>query len=107
MTALALATQGPFRIALSGGSTPKALYGLLASETFRDRFPWQRVFWYWGDERFVPHDDPGAVGEAFAFQPAKHLVLIAVNVPRGARAGLADQTRPFRARLRPPEDPER
>jgi 6-phosphogluconolactonase len=58
MTAAALAANAPFRVSLSGGSTPKALYGLLASEDFRDRFPWRRVFWYWGDERFVPHDHP-------------------------------------------------
>jgi 6-phosphogluconolactonase len=43
MTATALAAKGRFRVALSGGSTPKALYGLLASEEFRDRFPWRQV----------------------------------------------------------------
>ena len=58
MTAAALATTNPFRVSLSGGSTPKTLYGLLASDAFRQRFPWQRVFWYWGDERFVPYDHP-------------------------------------------------
>jgi 6-phosphogluconolactonase len=58
MTAAALAAPGPFRVSLSGGSTPKTLYGLLASDEFRGRFPWQRVSWYWGDERFVPHDHP-------------------------------------------------
>lgn len=58
MTATALASSGPFRVSLSGGSTPKTLYGLLASDEFRGRFPWQRVFWYWGDERFVPYDHP-------------------------------------------------
>jgi 6-phosphogluconolactonase len=58
MTAAALAADGPFRVSLSGGSTPKALYGLLASDEFRGRFPWQRVSWYWGDERFVPYDHP-------------------------------------------------
>jgi 6-phosphogluconolactonase len=58
MTEAATAEQGPFRVSLSGGSTPKALYGLLASDEFRDRFPWQRVSWYWGDERFVPYDHP-------------------------------------------------
>lgn len=60
MTAAALASNGPFRVSLSGGSTPKALYALLASDAFRERFPWQRVSWYWGDERFVPHDHPGS-----------------------------------------------
>lgn len=58
MTTAALASAGPFRVSLSGGSTPKTLYGLLASDQFRGRFPWARVHWYWGDERFVPHDDP-------------------------------------------------
>src|SRR5262245_54627041 len=58
MTQAALATPGPFRVSLSGGSTPKTLYGLLASDEFSRRFPWQRVSWYWGDERFVPYDHP-------------------------------------------------
>jgi 6-phosphogluconolactonase len=58
MTAAALAANGPVRVSLSGGSTPKALYGLLASDEFRDRFPWRLVSWYWGDERFVPYDHP-------------------------------------------------
>jgi 6-phosphogluconolactonase len=58
MTQLALASEGPFRVSLSGGSTPKLLYEVLASDAFRMRFPWERVLWYWGDERFVPHDHP-------------------------------------------------
>ena len=57
-TAAAIAASGAFRVSLSGGSTPKALYTLLASDAFRERFPWHRVSWYWGDERFVPHDHP-------------------------------------------------
>jgi 6-phosphogluconolactonase len=58
MMAAALAAKGSFRISLSGGSSPKVLYQLLASEEFRGRFPWPLVSWYWGDERFVPYDDP-------------------------------------------------
>jgi 6-phosphogluconolactonase len=58
MTVAALAAKGPFRVSLSGGSTPKTLYRLLASDEFSGRFPWQRIFWYWGDERFVPYDHP-------------------------------------------------
>jgi 6-phosphogluconolactonase len=56
MTSAALAAEGTFRVSLSGGSTPKMLYGLLASDQFRSRFPWQLVSWFWGDERFVPYD---------------------------------------------------
>lgn len=54
----ALARTDPFRVSLSGGSTPKALYELLASREFKERFPWPRVEWYWGDERVVPYDHP-------------------------------------------------
>ena len=53
-----LATHKPFAIALSGGETPRALYALMASPAFRERFPWERIHWFWGDERFVAHDDP-------------------------------------------------
>ncbi|MBV1697965.1 MAG: 6-phosphogluconolactonase [Hyphomicrobiales bacterium] len=56
MTTAARAADGLCRVSLSGGSTPKALYALLASERFRNGFPWPRVHWYWGDERFVPYD---------------------------------------------------
>jgi 6-phosphogluconolactonase len=57
MTEAARAARGPFRVSLSGGSTPKTLYGLLAADDFRHRFPWPLVSWYWGDERFVPYAD--------------------------------------------------
>jgi 6-phosphogluconolactonase len=54
---LATAKDGSFGIALSGGSTPKRLYERLAEAPIRDTFPWSRVHWFWGDERFVPYDD--------------------------------------------------
>lgn len=47
-----------YRVSLSGGSTPKALFQLLASEAYLERFPWRQVSWFWGDERFVPYDHP-------------------------------------------------
>src|ERR1700730_12331151 len=53
----ATATDGIFAVALSGGSTPRSLYRLLAEPPYRDTFPWSRTHWFWGDERFVPHDD--------------------------------------------------
>jgi len=53
MLAAARAKNGAFSIALSGGSTPKRLYQLLATVPF----PWARTHWFWGDERFVPPDD--------------------------------------------------
>lgn len=54
---LAIGSTGQFRIALSGGTTPQSMYQLLAKEPLRSLFPWSRVHWYWGDERFVPYGD--------------------------------------------------
>jgi 6-phosphogluconolactonase len=45
-------------ICLTGGSSPKQLYQLLATDAYRSRIPWDRVHWFIGDERFVPADDP-------------------------------------------------
>jgi 6-phosphogluconolactonase len=53
----ALAKPGVFAVALSGGATPRLLYGHLAKPPYRDAFPWGRAHWFWGDERFVPPDD--------------------------------------------------
>jgi 6-phosphogluconolactonase len=76
MTLAALAAKGPFRVSLSGGSTPKQLYRLLASDEFSGRFPWQRVFWYWGDERFVPYDHPDS-----NYRMVREAMLAKVPVP--------------------------
>ena len=56
--ALALQGSDRFAICCSGGSTPKLLYEALAEPSIAVRFPWSRVHWFWGDERFVPHDHP-------------------------------------------------
>jgi 6-phosphogluconolactonase len=45
-------------ICLTGGSSPKQFYQLLATDTYRSRIPWDRVHWFIGDERFVGPDDP-------------------------------------------------
>ena len=76
MTEAALSANGPFRVSLSGGSTPKVLYGVLASDEFRGRFPWQLVSWYWGDERFVPHDHPES-----NYRMAREAMLARAPVP--------------------------
>ena len=57
---LACATPDRFAIALSGGSTPKRLYQLLAETPLREAMPWERVHLFWGDDRFVPWDDPNS-----------------------------------------------
>ncbi len=52
------ANTGRAAICLAGGSSPKQLYQLLATEAYRRRIPWDRVHWFIGDERFVPASDP-------------------------------------------------
>jgi 6-phosphogluconolactonase len=76
ITTTALASKGVCRVSLSGGSTPRALYELLAAEPFRGRFPWTKVSWYWGDERFVPADHPES-----NFRMARETMLSKVPVP--------------------------
>ena len=51
--------ENPGRIAicLTGGSSPKALYQLLATPDYRQRIPWDRIDWFIGDERLVPRKD--------------------------------------------------
>jgi len=53
----AVQSNGKFSVALSGGSTPKSLYALLASGSLPN-IPWQKVFFFFGDERDVPPDHP-------------------------------------------------
>ena len=53
----AVGSTGRFSVALSGGSTPKSLYTLLASGSAAD-IPWEKIFFFFGDERFVPPDHP-------------------------------------------------
>lgn len=51
-----IAQKGRFTVALSGGSTPKAMFALLASEPYRHAIDWAKVYFFWGDERCVPPD---------------------------------------------------
>ena len=53
----AVADRGRFTLVLSGGSTPKNLYTLLATNA-RSSLPWERTYFFWGDERHVPPTDP-------------------------------------------------
>src|SRR5688572_19406488 len=52
-----LSTQDRFTIALAGGNTPRRLYRLLASDKYRDQVEWNRIHFFWGDERCVPVSD--------------------------------------------------
>ena len=76
--------SGPFAVCLSGGSTPRRLYQLLAAPPLRDVMPWGRVHWFWGDERFVPWDHPDS-----NYGMAREAMLGHVPVPPGNIHGIA------------------
>jgi len=54
----AINARGKFTVSLSGGSSPKKLYQLLASPSFKGQVNWEKVYFFFGDERYVPHTDP-------------------------------------------------
>jgi len=54
---VAVSTYGRFVVALSGGSTPKALHAILAAAPYRDQIDWPLVHFLFGDERYVPPTD--------------------------------------------------
>ncbi len=54
----AIAARGRFAVALSGGSSPKKLYELLASDAYRAQVAWGKVYFFFGDERTVPKTSP-------------------------------------------------
>lgn len=53
----AIQERGRFVVALTGGSSPVALYQLLATDQYKVKIDWDSVFVFWGDERWVPLDD--------------------------------------------------
>ena len=52
----AVAQKGSFTVALAGGSTPQALYSQLAEEPLRSQIPWEKLHFFFGDERHAPPD---------------------------------------------------
>ena len=54
----AIVTRKRFAVALSGGSSPKKLYQLLASPAYNKQVDWEKVYFFFGDERNVPKDSP-------------------------------------------------
>jgi 6-phosphogluconolactonase len=72
----AIVTHGRFTLALAGGSTPKKLYALLASEPYRDQINWALVEVFWSDERCVPPDS-----EDSNYHLAEEALLSKVPIP--------------------------
>ncbi|MEI9913034.1 MAG: 6-phosphogluconolactonase [Bacteroidota bacterium] len=72
----AIAKNGKFVVALSGGNTPEKLYELLASPAFSTNIPWKKVFLFWSDERFVIHTSPES-----NYNMAKKSLLDHIDIP--------------------------
>ena len=54
----AITERGVFHVALSGGSTPKAIFSILSTEPHKDLVDWSKVYLWWGDERAVDEEHP-------------------------------------------------
>jgi len=103
------ARRGRFAVALSGGSTPTALYALLVSAEYRNRLDWSRVHLFWGDERCVPPDHPES-----NFRMVQESLLSKVEIPRenihrmagekDPQAAAADYENELRRFFSPPQD---
>jgi 6-phosphogluconolactonase len=72
----AVQENGRFALALSGGSTPRLLYSLLA-EKFARQIPWKKAHLFWGDERCVPKNHPQS-----NFRLAEETLISRVPIPR-------------------------
>jgi len=73
-----IAEKDSFTWVLSGGQTPKALYALLASPPFKKAVDWSKVFFFFGDERFVPSTD-----ENSNYKMADTALLAPLQIPAG------------------------
>ncbi len=72
----AISQRGRFLAVLSGGGTPLKAYRLLAEEPLKSQIDWKRVHLFWGDERYVPHDDAGS-----NYYQAREALLKYVDIP--------------------------
>ena len=71
----AIEQSGRFTVALSGGSTPRGLHAELVAN-YASKLPWNKVFFFWGDERHVPPDFPES-----NFRMADETLLSRISVP--------------------------
>ena len=72
----AVSAHNRFLVALSGGTTPAAMFRLLATPPLANQVPWPQTHLFWGDERLVPPDDPGS-----NYGQAHELLLRHVPIP--------------------------
>lgn len=72
-----VAARDKFTVALSGGNTPRRMYELLATQEFSQNINWKKVFIFFSDERYVPHNDPES-----NFKMAKEALLDNISIPK-------------------------
>lgn len=102
ISAQAIAGRGWFRVALSGGSTPRRMLELLGNDPFVTTIDWDRTRLFWGDERCVPPDHPDS-----NFRMAREALLDNILIPQenvhrikgelGAKAAAADYVEQLQA----------
>lgn len=82
LSASAIQARGRFRVALSGGGTPRRVYELLATGEFSRRIDWDGVDLFWGDERYVPAEDRDSNYRMTAEALLRHISIPADNIHR-------------------------
>jgi 6-phosphogluconolactonase len=88
---IAAAGRDRFAICLSGGSTPRRLYQLLGEPPFRAAMPWDRIHWFWGDERFVAPDHPDSNYRMAREALLSHAPIPAANIHRIETGGKPEE----------------
>lgn len=110
IAAAAIRARGAFHVALAGGSTPRALYGLLAAPERRDRIDWRKVGVWFGDERCVPPTHPDSNYRMAQETLLSHVACPAAHIhrmeaERDPASAARDYERLLRGHLPPPERP--
>lgn len=88
----AIQNNGHFNLVLSGGSTPKGVYSVLADAAFKKKIRWEKVHVFWGDERSVVSTHPDS-----NYRMAKETLLDASGIPRGNIHRMAGEEDPMLA----------
>ena len=87
-----IAMHGRFTVALSGGSTPKAMFALLAVGPYCTALEWAKIYFFWGDERCVPPDHQDS-----NYRMTKENLLAKVPVPEANIFRMAGEKEPAAA----------
>lgn len=89
----AIGKRGQFNFVLSGGGSPRKLYKLLASEKYKGQVDWDKTYFFFGDERFVPENDSqrnSLMAKEALFHPLKiadsHIFKVDTTVSPGVAA---------------------